>query len=92
MAKAIEAVGGRRYNPMLAIPEFLRGPKGTVGNGIVRREVKADIGWVTLDRVSRVTGGIGTEFAVDGRLRGLGGLVRYGGEGVCPVATVPATC
>jgi 2-polyprenyl-6-methoxyphenol hydroxylase-like FAD-dependent oxidoreductase len=26
-AKAIEAAGGRRYNPLLAIPELLRGPE-----------------------------------------------------------------
>ena len=26
-AKAIEAAGGRRYNPLLAIPEFVRGPE-----------------------------------------------------------------
>jgi hypothetical protein len=67
-----------RRQKKLAIPEFLRGRKGTVGNGFVRREVKADIGWVTLDRVSRVTGGIGTELAVDGRLRATGtGQVRW---------------
>ena len=27
VAKAIEAAGGRRYNPLLAIPEFVRGPE-----------------------------------------------------------------
>ena len=27
VANAIEAAGGRRYNPLLAIPEFVRGPE-----------------------------------------------------------------